>query len=285
VLVDRKSGALLVNLSDRGVYRSTDAGKTWERLGDAFKGRTETPGCMMIDPTAQSRRLLVPLVYGVPITLGNADKGEWKTMNNQSSHVDWCALDWTDPDHRFVLTLKHESGGKLLASHDGGRSFSEIGAGYGPAWVFDKDTAVVAEAKTKQQPKPGLVRTTDGGKTFQPCGNHSVQVLPHWHGDTLYWLTDSALIASSDKGANWKKISDVKEGRYGPIFGKDASQVFVLTGNGIVESRDGGATWLPAIPLPKALGGVSSLTWLDYDPAGDALYLMKMNSELFRLKR
>jgi hypothetical protein len=284
-VVDRKTGAVLVNLSDKGIYRSVDGFKTWERLGEAFKGRTETGGCMLLDPTGTSRRLLVPLVYGAPITLGNADKGDWKTMQNKSSHVDWCALDWTDSENRFVLTLKHESGGVLLVSRDGGQSFTEAGSGYGPAWVFDKDTAVVAEAKTKQRPNPGLVRTIDGGKTFQPCGEYHVQALPHWQGDTLYWLTDSALIASSDKGASWKKITDLKDGRFGPVFGKDAKQLFVLTGKGVIESNDGGTTWLLPIPLPKALDVVSALTWLDYDPAADALYLMKMRSDLFRLSR
>ena len=59
----------------------------------------------------------------------------------------------------------------------------------------------------------------------------------------------------------------------------------MLTGAGIVESRDGGATWAKPIAVPKELKGVSPLTWLDYDPANDALYVMKMTSELYRWER
>ena len=33
VVVDHTNGALYVCLSDRGVFRSTDQGKTWERFG------------------------------------------------------------------------------------------------------------------------------------------------------------------------------------------------------------------------------------------------------------
>src|SRR5262245_8664516 len=33
VVVDRKTGALVVDLSDRGLFRSADGGKTWEPLG------------------------------------------------------------------------------------------------------------------------------------------------------------------------------------------------------------------------------------------------------------
>ena len=48
-------------------------------------------------------------------------------------------------------------------------------------------------------------------------------------------------------------------------------------------SDDSGATWSKPIAPPKALKGVGGLTWLDYDPTRDVLYLMKMGSDLFRL--
>ena len=77
----------------------------------------------------------------------------------------------------------------------------------------------------------------------------------------------------------------MKDARYGPIFGKDAKQLFVLTGAGVVESTDGGKTWSMPLAAPKELKGISSLTWLDYDPTSDTLYLMKMGSELYKLSR
>ena len=69
------------------------------------------------------------------------------------------------------------------------------------------------------------------------------------------------------------------------MFGKDAKHLFVLTGAGVVESTDGGATWAKAVAVPKDLKGVSALTWLDYDPVNDVLYVMKMTSELYKLVR
>jgi hypothetical protein len=102
----------------------------------------------------------------------------------------------------------------------------------------------------------------------------------------LYWLVEDALIASTDKdkGENWKKLGAVKGGRYGPIFGKDGKHLFVLATAGIVESHDGGASWAAPIPLPKELKGVSDLTWMEYDPVHDLLYVMKMGSQLFQFK-
>ncbi|MDB5310348.1 MAG: BNR/Asp-box repeat protein [Gemmataceae bacterium] len=286
VVVDHATGHLFVDLSDRGVFRSTDRGKTWERLGkDVIKGRTETPGSFQIDPAGKTKRLLLPSVYGGPIAVGSAAEGGWRVLDKASVHVDWCAADWTDPDLKFLLTLKHESGGLLLVSRDGGKTFAEHGKGYGPAWAFDADTAVVAALKTRDRPKGGLLRTTDGGKTFSPAGDYAPVSLPRWHAGALYWLADGVLIKTADKGGTWEKLSAVKDGRFGPVSGKDGKHLFVLTGAGVVESTDGGATWSAPIAVPKELKGVSALTWLEYDPVGDVVYVMKMGSELYALPR
>src|SRR5262249_31790952 len=155
----------------------------------------------------------------------------------------------------------------------------------------DGQTAVVAAVKNKDNPKPRLLRTTDGGKTFRPCGDYSpvgrdsAQALPKWRDGTLYWLTDGGLIATADKGETWKKIGEVKDALYGPVFGKDGKHLFVLTKAGVVESTDGGASWSRPLPPPKEMKGLAGLSWLEYDPAHDVLYLMKMGSDLYRLPR
>jgi hypothetical protein len=284
LVVDHHTGDVYVNVSDCGIYRSTNQGRSWQRLGAEFKGRTEWPGCMIIDPVGEGKRIVIATVYGAPIAHGTA-AGEWKFADKKSSHVDWCAVDWSDDKMRFVLALKHESEGLLIVSRDGGETFAEIGKGHGPAWVFDRDTAVVAQMKTKDRPNPGLLRTTDGGKTFKPCGRYVAHALPRWNDGKLYWLVEGALLSTTDKGENWTRISDLKDGRFGPIFGKDAKHLFVLTGAGIIESTDGGASWSKPIALPKELKGVSALSWLEYDPKNDLLYAMKMSSELYKISR
>jgi photosystem II stability/assembly factor-like uncharacterized protein len=280
VVVDHRTGDVYVNLSDKGVYRSPDQGKTWERRGGLLKGRTEWPGCLQLDPTGKSRRLVVALVYGDPIAVGEDAGASWKTRGARSNHVDWCAVDWAGPEIHFVLALRHESGGLLIASTDGGKSFAEVGKGYGPAWVFDSRTAVVADAK-----RPALLRTTDGGRSFRPCGEYRARALPRWHGGKLYWLVEGALLTTADRGESWQKAGDLKDGRFGPIFGKGDRHLFVLTGAGIVESRDGGASWSKAVPLPREVAGGGPLTWIEYDPVHDALYAMRMGSDLYRLAR
>ena len=276
IVVDHKTGSIWVNLSDKGMYCSSDGAGDFKRLSDKQpKGRTEWPGCLMLDPTCKSSRMVTALVYGSPISI-SADRGEtWSFLDNKSSHVDWCAVDWTDPEMKFILALKHESGGTLLAANDGGKTFREIGKGFGPAWIFDNQTAVVV--------KGGLLRTTDGARTFKPVADYTTKVLPKWHDGILYWLVDGALISTSDGGETWKKLGDVKDGQYGPIFGKDARHMFVLTRTGIIESTNGGADWSKPILPPGDLKGINPLTWIEYNPKTQNLYIMKMGSDLYRL--
>ncbi|MBC7818865.1 MAG: exo-alpha-sialidase [Planctomycetaceae bacterium] len=292
MVVDHMNGDVFVNLSDRGMFHSGDQGQTWKRVSDAQpKGRTETPGCWLLDPTGKSNRMVTALVYGSPVSVSGDRAATWKSMDSKSSHSDWCAVDWTDPEMRFVLALKHEAGGLLLSSSDGGQSFVEVGKGHGTGWVFDNQIAVVAQAKSKEQPNPHLMRTTDRGQTFHSCGEfspvgtNSAQALPKWRDGTLYWLVDGGLITTADKGETWKKIGEIKDAQYGPIFGKKAQHLFVLTKAGPVESTDGGITWSPPLVPPKEMKGVVGLSWLEYDPQHDTLYLMKMGSDLYRLTR
>src|SRR5262249_1014734 len=120
---------------------------------------------------------------------------------------------------------------------------------------------------------------------YSPAGTNSAQALPRWHDGRLYWLVDGGLIATADRGESWGKGGDLKGGRFGPVFGKDARHLFVLTAAGGDESTAGGGTWSKPVAPPKDLMGTGGLTWLEYDPKGDVLYLMKMGSDLYRLRR
>lgn len=294
IVVDHATGEVIVNVSDRGLYRSKDLGETWTKLGtEPIKGRTESPGCLVLDPTGKSRTIVSAFVYGAPVAVGTKGGESFRHMHERSAHVDWCAVDWTDPKMRFVLALKHEQGGLLIGSNDGGATFRDVGKGYAAAWVFDGRTAIVAHGGGHySNAEPTIQRTTDGGRTFEvvgkyaPVGRQSAVALPKWRDGKLYWLVKEGLIVTDDSGRTWKPVGRVDRALYGPIFGKDDEQMFVLTSAGVVETTDGGTTWSDPIPVPKDMkGGLRGLAWLEYDPVNDVLYLMKMTSDLYRLKR
>src|SRR5437763_7424206 len=66
IVVDHATGTLYLNLSDKGIYRSTDQGKSFQLMtAKPLKGRTEWPGCLQLDPTGKSKTLLAALVYEI----------------------------------------------------------------------------------------------------------------------------------------------------------------------------------------------------------------------------
>ncbi|MFO0864321.1 MAG: hypothetical protein U0744_06630 [Gemmataceae bacterium] len=282
--VDRESGDVFVWLSDKGLYRSTDQAKTFAPLGKAVKGRTEWPGAMVVQGAGPMAHWTVALVYGDPI-LGSKDGGKtFNRMAKNSTHVDWVAV---DPERKFVLTLKHEANDLLLASNDGGQNFREVGKGYGPACIFDEQTAVVVRITPGEPKKPAkrsLVRTTDGGKTFEHTADFATKAVPTWFAGKPYWLVEGAIITSADQGKTWAKHTEVKNGQFGPIFGKDEKHMFVLTPAGIISTTDGGSQWSQPIAPPRDMKGLGQLSWIGYDAKNNILYLMKMTSDLYRMK-
>src|SRR5438874_13221135 len=67
IVIDHATGTIYINLSDKGIYRSTDQGKSFQLMtAKALKGRTEWPGCMQLDPTGKSQTMMAALVYGAP---------------------------------------------------------------------------------------------------------------------------------------------------------------------------------------------------------------------------
>ena len=164
--------------------------------------------------------MVAALVYGAPVSVSTDFGATFRFLDARSEHIDWCAVDWSDPAMGFILALKHEQDGLLIASNDGGKSFRDVGKGYISGWVFDDRTAVVAA----ETPDGGeLRRTTDGGATFAaagnftPPGNGSARTLPKWKDGKLYWLTRDGLIASGDKGATWTTVAKVDEPLNGPV--------------------------------------------------------------------
>ena len=213
VVVDHATGDVTINLSDKGLYRSTDAAKTWQKLGTPFKGRTETPGCMMLDPTG-GKRLVAALVYGSSI-LVSPDRGEsWKPLDKKSTHVDWCAVDWSDPDLKWIYTLKHESGDLLLVSRDGGKSFAEVGKGYGPAWIFDNKTAVVAQAKSKNNPKPGYLAPPTAARRFSLRASILPRALPRWAARTRSTGSSMGALHQDDRSRQILDQNQRPQGRH-----------------------------------------------------------------------
>ena len=114
-------------------------------------------------------------------------------------------------------------------------------------------------------PNPlGLVRSTDGGATWEPISLHG-QVDFHAldvDGPAVVGLdaTRGLLMTSSDSGRTWQERAPLAALDVALAPG-DSSQILATTENGVMASRDGGATFTPIAGSPL----LAYLAWADAD--------------------
>ncbi|CAM5243270.1 F510_1955 family glycosylhydrolase [Streptomyces aurantiogriseus] len=101
----------------------------------------------------------------------------------------------------------------------------------------------------------GVVRSTDGGKTFT-AGEKPVMAFLSWSAkEALYGIdTTGGLHRSADGGATWKKPATVPGGQPQALTAIGAEHVLAATQNGVYESKDGGSTFTKRIDV-EASGG------------------------------
>ncbi|RKH44449.1 exo-alpha-sialidase [Corallococcus sp. AB050B] len=164
---------------------------------------------------------------------------------------------------------------KLLASTDGGRTFSARGQGVGGAsfWVMAalKDGTLLAQMS--RSGSYHLERSTDGGRTWADVaalGNYRAMSPASFAelGSTVFFLeyqtftsanTPLRLWASTDGGATWTARATFQDHRHGTALYADTtrSALWATFGSSstqaaVVRSTDGGRTWT------KVMGGYAA---------------------------
>ncbi|MER7049734.1 F510_1955 family glycosylhydrolase [Streptomyces jumonjinensis] len=100
----------------------------------------------------------------------------------------------------------------------------------------------------------GLVRSTDGGRTFGE-GAQPVTAFVSWAAkDALYGVDPAGKLSrSADGGKSWKETGTVPGGAPQALTAIDAKRLIAATQDGVYESKDGGRTF--AKRLDVASGG------------------------------
>lgn len=276
IAVDRVSGDVFMVAADYGIWKSTDHGQTFARADDkAIGGRCETGWALQCDPAGQ--RLFCFMIYGSSALTTNGAK-TW--AKSKVSHLDFGAADWADTGKR-LLALRHESGGLLTTSDDGGATWKDLEKGFGGCGVFDRQTFVATKEKVK-----GIFRSADGGSTWTQVSTNTPSAgVPVVFKGVGYWPTGKGILVSHDKGGSWSALGSPADAGFGPYFGKDEKHFVVVGKSGFHETKDGGRTWQLAAPLPAGFGAGRVGPNYAWDPKADIFYASTMTKPAFKWQR
>ncbi|HUW54510.1 MAG TPA: hypothetical protein VMV99_13960 [Rhodanobacter sp.] len=234
-------GKLWSDSADRGLYKTTDGGKSWKLV---LKGRNLSTGCASLAMDPKNPNVLFA--------------GMW----------DFRRKGWTFRSGGVSPTAPSASG--LFRSADGGKSWTEItnAANKGfPLKPYGRIAVAVAPSNPSivyslvESPNSALYRSDDGGRTWQARDKSQLMVWrPFYFANLIVDPTnpqrlfkpDLNLIQSLDGG---KSFANVGGGTHGDshvvwIDPRNTKRIIVGDDGGLWYSQDGGNKWWKANNLP-----------------------------------
>jgi photosystem II stability/assembly factor-like uncharacterized protein len=258
-----------------GMYKSTDAGKTFKHIG---LENTGTIARIIVHPA--NPKVVYVAASGNEWTY-NKDRGVYQTTNggktwkrilfesNKSGCID-IVMDPTDPNTLYASFWNRirrrwsdpvpEEGDYIHKSTDGGKTWKIINNGLPDT----KNTGRIGIAIAKSNPNVLYAFVDDHNKKRDPKPDE----FDSYERRVQKVVIGAAVFRSSDKGETWQKMSEVHDffrisGTYGWVFGqirvdpKDENEVYVF-GTSRAKSVDGGKTW-------KQWNGEKGSDWIHGD--------------------
>jgi photosystem II stability/assembly factor-like uncharacterized protein len=199
----------------RGVFRSKDGGKTWDRV--LFKSNKAGAVDLTMDPS--NPNVLYAAIWEAkrtPYSLesGGPDSGLWKSTDGGDNWTDisrnpglpkgvlgriGVAVSPANPDRVYAI-IEADDGG-VFRSSDAGKTWSKVNEGRNlrqRAWYYTHIYADPKAADTMYVLNTGFYKSVDGGRTYT-----TIQV-PHGDNHDLWIAPDDPqrMINANDGGAN-----------------------------------------------------------------------------------
>ncbi len=244
-----------------GIIKTTDTGENWKALNVS----TLTPSkvyAMAVDPTNPSKVYAATVVGKRGKIIKSEDAGEnWKeiyTEPSDGSLVLSMVLDPKNPQNIYAGTDQ----GQIIFSETEGETWRSLywtsgnGAVYKIA-VDNFNSQLVYFAIFKK----GLIRTRDGGNTFEELGkknflddklslaNPTALAADPQRPDWIYAGTDTGLVRSQDGGDNWDTIRILNKPEEQAIWSiainpKNSDEITYSVSKAFYKSNDGGINWM-----------------------------------------
>jgi len=235
-------GKLWSDSDERGVYKTTDGGKTWTKV---LKGANLSTGCSMMSMDPAHPKTLYA--------------GMW----------DFRRRGWTFRSGGDSATAASGSG--LFKSTDGGATWSELPAGSAglPPKPWGRVAVTVAPSKPEVvyafieavPPLNALYRSNDAGKTWQMLDRSQNMIWrPFYFANLIVdprdpervYKVDGGLIVSTDGGKSFSGIAGGAHGDFHDVWVDPNDTDNLITGDdgGLWFSYDAGNKWVKNENLP-----------------------------------
>ena len=232
-------GRLWSDSADRGLYRTTDGGKSWMQI---LKGSNLSTGCSTVAMDPKNPRKIFAALWDFRRT-------GWGFRSGGSG-----------PDQ--------PSGGDLMVSEDGGASWSSLKSNPSlPKGPWGRQAVAFAPSNPNivyafiEGTRSALWRSEDGGKTWVERDRSQNMVWrPFYFANLIVdpsnpdhvFKTDLSLIASEDGGKSFSAVADSTHSDHHAVWIDPTNAKHVVTGNdgGLYISYDGANRWQKADNLP-----------------------------------
>ncbi|NAS12883.1 VPS10 domain-containing protein [Poritiphilus flavus] len=247
-----------------GVYKSTDAGKTWEHMGLEF---TRHISDVIIHPTnpdiiyvaAQGAQYAPTKERGIYRTTDGGKNWEQLLYVNTSTGASSLSMDMTNPRILYAAMWQHrrypwiiESGGEqsgLYKSTDGGDSWDKMKEGLPEE--FGKSGISVSRANPErvfavieaEGEKGGVYRSDDAGKKWKQVNSNRINIARSWYymevfadpqNENVVYVLNAPVMKSVDGGKSFTNI---------PVPHGDNHHLWINPhdNTNLINSNDGGA--------------------------------------------